>query len=194
MENVSDVGEVIDPTLSAIAVRLADEGIPVRAIARGTKLPSEDVYEVLRGAMEIGSIVELPKDDWPAGSNRDQRSRLHNTLLEQEETLRFACTRFFKATKLQATLLSTLLRRNEATKSQLHLVLEQNRPGDNHANATDPKIVDVLICHLRKKLAPYDVKIETVWGTGYLISAPHRERAIALLENFCSSVPTAAVN
>lgn len=171
-----------------IAVRLADEGIPVRAIARSVRIPSEEVYELLRDAMASGAIIEMPKDDWPAGSNRDQRSRLHNTLLEQEETLRFACSRFFKATRLQAAILSTLLKRNEVTKQQLHVVIEQNRPGDNR-DETDPKMVDVLICHLRKKLTLHDVKIETVWGTGYLISPANREKAILLLENFTSSLP-----
>lgn len=179
------------PALKAVAVRLADEGIPVRAIARSVRLPSEDVYETLRDAIAMGSIVEMPKDDWPAGSNRDQRSRLHNTLLEQEETLRFACHRYFKTTRLEAAILSVLLRRNEVTKQQLHAVVEQNRPSANR-DETDLKMIDVVICHLRKKLKPFGVAIETVWGTGYLVSAEHREIAVRQLEDFTSSLPKAA--
>ena len=30
-----------------------------------------------------------------------------------------------------------------------------------------PKVVDVYICHLRKKLADSGFRIETVWGQGY---------------------------
>src|SRR5262249_40347586 len=30
-----------------------------------------------------------------------------------------------------------------------------------------PKVVDVYVCHLRKKLAGSGLKIETVWGQGY---------------------------
>ena len=29
------------------------------------------------------------------------------------------------------------------------------------------KILDVLICHIRKKIAKLNVRIETVWGRGY---------------------------
>lgn len=171
-----------------IAVRLADEGIPVRCIARAVKVSSEDVYELLNEALASGKIIEMPKDDWPIGQRRDQRSRLHGTLLEQDEALLFACNRFFKATRLQSAILATLLKRNEVTKAQLHLVIEQNRPSDNR-DETDPKMVDVLICHLRKKLTPHRVKIETVWGMGYLIGPADRERAIQLLETFMSSLP-----
>lgn len=32
------------------------------------------------------------------------------------------------------------------------------------------KIVDVYICKARKKLAPYDVTIETLWGKGYYLT------------------------
>jgi hypothetical protein len=171
---------------TAVALRLADEGIPVRCIARCVRVPSEDVYEMLKYALAAGTIIEMPKDDWPAGANRDQRTRLHGTLLEQDETLRFTCTRLFKTTRLQAAILATLLKRNEVTKAQLHLVIEQNRPSANR-DETDPKMVDVIICHLRKKLTPHGITIETVWGTGYLINAANREKAVRLLEDFTAA-------
>lgn len=173
---------------TAVAVRLADEGIPVRAIARATRIPSEDIYEMLHEAIASGAIVEMPKDDWPVGSNRDQRSRLHGTLLEQDETLRFMCSRLFKVTRLQAAILATLLKRAEVTKAQLHIVIEQNRPSANR-DETDPKMVDVLICHLRKKLKPHGVAIETVWGIGYLISPTERDKAVRLLEDYSAAAP-----
>lgn len=37
-------------------------------------------------------------------------------------------------------------------------------------DAPELKIVDVFICKIRKKLAPYGVAIETLWGSGYRVS------------------------
>jgi DNA-binding response OmpR family regulator len=162
----------------AVAVRLADEGIPVRAIARATHLPSEDVYEALREAILRGSIVDMPRDDWPPGNSRSQRSVFNGTPLEQEQALKCACARFFKTSPLEAAMLALMLKRTEVTKQQLHLTIEENRLGKEQ---TDPKMVDVMICKLRKKLKLHDVEIETMWGIGYLISSAHRERAIQKL-------------
>lgn len=164
-----------------VAVRLADEGIPVRAIARCVHLPSDEIYEMLRTAISQGTIIEMPKDDWPPGTNRSQRSVFNGTPLEQEEAMKNACARFFHCSPLEAAILATLLRRDQATKAQLHDVVENNRPGDHAKEATDPKMVDVMICKLRKKIKPHDVLIETMWGTGYLIPPRMREHAVDLL-------------
>lgn len=176
-----------DPTLKpfadAVAIRLADEGIPVRAIARATRVPSDEVYDLLKDAVATGMLVDLPKDDWPVGSSRSSRTVFNGTSLETEDALKVACARCFKATRLEAAILALLLKRNEATKQQLHLVIEQNRPSANR-DETDPKMVDVIICHLRKKLRPHSIEIETVWGIGYLIPLAGRELAIRLLIQF----------
>lgn len=176
----------IPPFVAAVAIRMADEGIPVRVIARTTRLPSDEVYEILRNAVGRGAIVELPKDDWPVGSRRGSRTAFNGTLLETEDALIFACAQFFKATKLEASILAVLLKRNEVTKAQLHLVIEQNRPGENR-DETDPKMVDVIICHLRKKLLPHDVTIKTVWGIGYLVPPDSRDIAMRILTQFLTS-------
>lgn len=168
------------PLFDAVAVRLADEGIPVRAIARATALPSEEVYETLRDAIARGSIVEIPRDDWPPGSGRSTRSAFTGTPLEQEQHLKTACARFFGASPLEAAMLATMLRRTEVTKEQLHNAIEQARPGTNR-EPTDPKIVDVMICKLRKKLRIHNLEIKTMWGMGYLMSAAHREQATQML-------------
>jgi len=175
----------VEPLIRAVAIRLADEGIPVRAIARATRLPSDEVYETLREALATGSIVEIPKDDWPLGSSRASRNPCQDTSLEQEDALKSACARYFKATPLEAAMLAVMLKRNETTKEQLHTVIEQNRPS-NGRDETDPKMVDVMICKLRKKLKLHDIVIETMWGTGYFIAAPYRERAIMVLTTFAA--------
>lgn len=120
----------------------------------------------------------MPRDDWLPGSGRSQRAVFNGTPLEQEQALKCACARYFKASPLEAAMLTLMLKRTEVTKQQLHLTIEENRLGKEQ---TDPKMVDVMICKLRKKLKLHDIEIETMWGIGYLISSAHRERAIQKL-------------
>lgn len=172
----------ISASLADVAIRLADEGIPVRAIARSVKVPSEDIYDTLRRAIEHGKIVEMPRDDWPAGATRGQRVIPTGTILDNEDAFTVTCQRLFKVTKTEAVMLNLLLKRNEATKVQLHNAIEQAKAGAG-AEPTEQKIIDVFICKMRRKLKPYNIEIETIWGTGYMISREHREAAIVLLTN-----------
>jgi hypothetical protein len=167
------------PFVGAIAVRLADEGIPVLAIARATSTPSEVIYEALRDAIARGSIVEMPRDDWPAGSNRSSRSILIGTPLDDETKLKCACARYFSASPLEAAMLALMLKRSEVTKEQLHGVIENER-GPNK-EMTEIKMVDVMICKLRKKIKDHNILIKTMWGVGYYIPSSNRESAFALL-------------
>ena len=169
-----------DDHLTGICIRLADEGVPVLAIARALKVPSSDVFETLNEALEEGRIVELPKTDWPPNTRRADRANISGTILDNEDALKFAIIQLLKATRLEAIIFAVLLKRNEATKAQLHHVVEQNRPTEN-ANATDPKMIDVIICRLRKKLKPHDATIETVWGLGYRMKQEDRDKISALL-------------
>ena len=52
-------------TPALLAARLADEGVPICAIARALKIPSDDVRETLQDALGEGVIVEYPREDWP---------------------------------------------------------------------------------------------------------------------------------
>lgn len=182
----------IEPALAEIAVRLADEGIPVRAIARCLKVASSELYDYLNEALVDGKIVELPKDDWPAGTPRAMRALYSGTVLENHEQLRSLCMRMFKVTRQQSAVLSLLLRRNEMTKAQIHTVLLENRPSGG-GEVTTEKMVDVVVFHIRKKLKPHNITVETLWGTGYSIPHTSRARAIALLDHFnCQILPEAA--
>lgn len=182
----------LHPLVVAIAVRMAHEGIPVRAIARATRLVSENVYEVIRDAIMRGSLTEMPPDDWPPKNSRGARNPFQGSLFDDDNQLKLACSRHFKATRLEAAILSVMLRRNEVTKQQLHQVIEQSRPGENRTE-TDPKMVDVVICHLRKKLKVQNIVIETIWGVGYAISVPDRERAAHMLTMASAEPPQTAV-
>jgi DNA-binding response OmpR family regulator len=176
-------------TNSEIAIALADEGVPVRAIARSIKTPGEDVYELLRDAVEAGRLFELPRDDWPPKTKRSQRAQTQNTVLSRDdEALRMGCSSRFKMTRLQAAVFVALLRRPELSKEHIHNAIEAIRP---QANApTDLKMVDVVICHIRKKLKIIDKEfnIVTVWGIGYSLLPATREACIALLTEHFSSI------
>jgi hypothetical protein len=67
-----DPPETLDVT--AVTASVADEGVPLRAIARVTRISSENLRERLQAAKDVGSLVELPRDDWPPGFPRDQRA------------------------------------------------------------------------------------------------------------------------
>src|ERR1700721_563655 len=157
-----------DPTIFAAAIALADEGIPVRAIARSLKIPGEDVYDLLNEAISEGRLFELPKDDWPPGKKRSQRAQTENTILSRDdEALRMGCSSCFKLTRLQSAVFVALLRRPELSKEHIHNAIEAIRTGANAP--TDLKMVDVVVCHIRKKLTAIDKDwtISTVWGIGY---------------------------
>jgi two-component system cell cycle response regulator CtrA len=165
--------------LEALAVRMADEHIPVRAIARATRLPSDDVYAVLRNAIAIGQIVEMPRDDWPSTPSRG--NRVQAEALQDEDILRAQLSLKFKVTKQESAILASLLKRDFVTKEQLHQIIESNRPGAQ-TEETDPKQIDVLLCKIRKKLKPHDIAIETLWNTGYSINAANSAKAIQMLQ------------
>lgn len=176
-----------------IAVLLADEGVPVRAIARSIKVPGEDVYEMLRDAVEQGRLFELPKDDWPPGTKRSQRAQSENTILSRDdETLRMGCSSRFKMTRLQAAVFVALLRRPELSKEHIHNAIEAIRP---QANApTDLKMVDVVVCHIRKKLKLIDetYAINTVWGIGYALASDARTSTLTLLTEHFEAIEQGA--
>lgn len=166
-----------------VAINAANEGIPVCAIARIIAFPSADVYEVLNLAKSIGSIAQLPRADWPPGIK--VQDRLPSIPLPGDDDLQFMCKKTFKLTGLEAGFLVVLLKHRQVEKSRLHNIVEQQRmtrqSQPNNQEATDPKMVDVMICKLRKKLKPHAIEIETLWGLGYLIAPKSRELAVSLL-------------
>lgn len=173
-----------------IAIRLADEGVPVRAIARCIKLPSADVYEFLKEARLAGRLIEIPKDDWPPAERKSSRTRLERDVLTIDEgLLQMACNSLFKMTRLHTTVFIALLRHSQATKATLHNAIEASR--SDHVETTDPKIVDVTIYHIRKKLreaAPrLNIKvpeITTTWGVGYSFAPGDRENLVSAIGAF----------
>ncbi len=181
---MDQISPVVIPT-SEIVVRLADEGIPVYAIARSLRLPPEDVRDFIRTALDDGVIVDHPRDDWSPGSKRATRSPDIDGFFGNDEGLYRTCSKYFKTTRQQSIVLGLLLRRPEVTKENLHQAIERDRPDGKEQ--TSQKLVDVLVCILRRKLKPFEFSIKTMWGHGYLMDPKDRTKAIADLHAFVNT-------
>src|SRR4029077_5381528 len=93
------------PTVD-FAVRLADEGVPLRAIARATRIPSDELRDALYEAQQEGRLLELPRDDWPPGFPRDQRAlQLSRLAVENKDALFIAVQQLFRLCKSEVPLL-----------------------------------------------------------------------------------------
>lgn len=170
-------------SLEEAMVSLADEGVPVRAIARATHTPSDEIYELLKDAVSDGTLLELPQSDWPPGSLRRSRKPSGQSVLNLDDhTLRLACSNLFHMTRLQAAVFVAIIRRPEITKDQVHTAIEGTR--SLASDPTDQKMIDVVICHIRKKIKEYDIKLLTKWGQGYSFPYAEREKVLALLGEY----------
>lgn len=183
----------VAPAVIPVVVALADEGIPLSVIARATKSDLGHIRTIVTDAVESGRVIEMPRFDWPPTSKRADRvpHQLHKSL--DDNALMVTCMKVFKVTRLQATVLMVLLRKDEAYKSTLHNAIESRRhvrAGENRQlEPTNPKMVDVVICHLRKKLKRHGIEIKTLWSQGYFMDGEHRKKAFTLLETAVTPEP-----
>lgn len=167
--------------VSEIITRGANEGIPIGALGRMTKTSFECVCDTLQDALAHGRITQVPKADWPPTQPRDARLPTIPRSMNPDD-IQFEVKKKFRLTPLEAGFLSVLLLNEHVDKSKLHHVVESQRLRRSQrpdADETDPKIVDVIICKLRKKLDPAKFTIETSWGNGYYIGAEVKRAILA---------------
>ena len=188
------MSEELTTDQEGIAHRSANEGIPVGAIARIVQKPFGAIHECLRQAFAVGRISTIPKSDWPPGGKWDTRTptvpRAYNA-----DDLEFHCRKVFKLTLLEAGFMTALLRYDCANKERLHQVVEgqrmkrQQRP--DKLELTDMKIVDVIVCKMRKKLRETDpeVVLTTSWGKGYYFEPAIKDRIFKLIGGIYASGP-----
>lgn len=72
----------------------------------------------------------------------------------------------WRLTGKEARVFAHLTTRDVATKESIMLALYSDRADEG----PEMKIVDVFICKMRKKIEPFGVTINTVWGTGYSLA------------------------
>ncbi len=68
-------------------------------------------------------------------------------------------------TRSEVTMFQTLVTLELATKDAMLTALYSDRAGDE----PEPRIVDVYLCKMRKKLRTFGVEIRTLWGRGYCL-------------------------
>jgi hypothetical protein len=150
------------PTIE-LAVRLADEGVPIRAIARATKVHSDELRRHLTDAKLTGRLIDLPRDDWPPGFPRDQRALQLSRLAADDHThLVVTVRQLFDLSRAEVDLFMSLLQ-NVAVRHDISLS------------------TTVHIHHLRNHLEPHGIEIVTVWGYGYKLSSEHRRKAMDMI-------------
>lgn len=151
-----------------IAVRLANEGVPVRAIARAVQAPSADIRVHLESARAHGDLIDIPCDDWPAGYPREQRLlQLSRLVTHNKPALQMALRSIFKLAPVQVPILLLLLSNDEVARHRLI--------------AAGTASLTVNLCRLRRQLSTFGLKIETMYGYGYFMPAPHRRKALDLI-------------
>src|SRR5262245_2128211 len=155
--------------ISDTLVRFADEGVPLCAIARATKISSDIVREQLHAARSAGRLIDLPRDDWPPGFPRDERARQRSRLVtENREQLYIAMQQMFGLTPTEIELLLVMIQ---------HKLLPKERVNDDMTAGT----VYVHVCRIRQRLEPYDIRIQTVWGHGYRFLPVDRRKVMNLI-------------
>lgn len=78
----------------------------------------------------------------------------------------------FGLTNSEAAILAALISRERCSKD--FLLMATARPGEE--KDAEIKIVDVFVCKLRRKIAPFGIQIITLWGQGYTLDTTTRER------------------
>lgn len=105
--------------------------------------------------------------------NDELRARVH--VLEEMVGMRLHVPLVFGLTAQEAALFGLLLKREIVTREAAMVVLYGARAGGE--GDVQVKIVDVFLCKIRKKLKPFGIAIETVWGRGFAM--PPAAKAIA---------------
>ena len=163
-----------------VAIRLADEGVPVRAIARAVHVSADDLRPHFEHAKLIGRLVDLPREDWPPGiPARHRVPDLRPIADVGDEVLKAAIMQVFDLTSCQSTMFLALIRRREVHREQMHEIYNQREGG---IADTEIKIIDVQLCRMRKILGEKcGLTIRTLWGFGYCMSIADRRAALNLL-------------
>lgn len=103
---------------------------------------------------------------------RDRVATLEERVRQLEDALTppWAVPVEWRLTSAEARVFAHLMTREMATKESIMAALYSDRADDQ----IEPKIVDVFVCKIRKKLRPFGIQIDTVWGKGYALADRHQ--------------------
>jgi len=109
---------------------------------------------------------------------KDENDELKERVIQLEEMLGVGdfVVRVFGLTPSEMRLLNALIASKWVSKSVGYYCSSLDCRGIEHI-----KIVDVLICRIRKKLKPYGFVIQTIWGEGWQMSATDRQSILDII-------------
>jgi|HubBroStandDraft_6_1064221.scaffolds.fasta_scaffold1252474_2 two-component system cell cycle response regulator CtrA len=104
-------------------------------------------------------------------------ARLRDRVEELEGLLgtRTACPRPWRLTGREAQVFGLLMRHSVCPRERIFAAIW------GYDSEVDGKIVDVTVCHLRRKLRPLGLEIRTEYGVGYFLTPDGRRRARAMI-------------
>ena len=91
---------------------------------------------------------------------------------------RFLAPLEFGLTGSEARVFGVIMKREVATMDACMAALYRDEGRDE----AEPKIVDVYVCRMRKKLKPFGIQIRTVWGVGYAMDPAAKEIVASILD------------
>lgn len=100
---------------------------------------------------------------------KEKVAALEAELTEGRKASLPACLRL---TAKECALLKMLYERAQVTRMTLWNELYSHLPN----GGPEPKIIDVFICKMRRKLKPHGIGIETIWGQGYRMTPENKAR------------------
>ena len=80
-------------------------------------------------------------------------------------------------TRMEARMVSAMVARDR-TCTQAFLILATRDCAGTKADYPDSNLIDAKICHIRRKLRPFGLSIETIWGVGFKLSPESRFRLL----------------
>lgn len=93
----------------------------------------------------------------------------------------------YQLTQTEAAILGALVAVERCSKEHMWQALYMNR---STSEMPEIKIIDVLVCKLRRKVRPFGVEIDTLYGYGYRL-LPDTRAALAAYEDGPAPVITA---
>jgi DNA-binding response OmpR family regulator len=112
--------------------------------------------------------------DWQA---RAEELEARVAGLEQQIGLALQPPTVFDLTRKETAILGVLLANRHPRRETFMVALYSDRPNPPHS-----KIIDVYISHLRRKLAPLGIQIDTRFGEGFEIPEESKARARRLMD------------
>src|SRR5215831_7495321 len=103
-----------------LIIRLANEGVPVQAIARATGWPYAELLPQLQTAQSNGDLVAIPAVDWPAGYPREQKLlHLSRAVANSKADLEVTIRRVFGLSERPAQILLLLLQHPQVPRERI---------------------------------------------------------------------------